>query len=45
MAILVVFWRFLWAKKAKLSLIDFFKTRLPGNSYANDGENKLEVDI
>ena len=36
--ILVVFWRFLWAKVAKLSLIDF------NDPYVNDGQKKLEVD-
>ena len=44
MAILVFFWRFLWAKLAKLSLVDF-KIGLPANHYVNDGQIKLEVDI
>ena len=40
-----VFWSFLWAKMAKLSLVDF-KIGLPINPYVNDGQNKLlEVDI
>ena len=44
MVILVVFWRFLLAKMAKLSPIDFI-IGLHVNSYVNDGQNKLEVDI
>ena len=44
MFILVVFWRFLWAEMAKLSLIDF-KIGLPIHLYVNNGQNKLEVDI
>ena len=44
MAILVFFWRSLWAKMAKLSLIDF-KIGLPVNLYVNEGQNKLEVEI
>ena len=44
MAILVVFWRFLWAKMAKFSLIDF-KIGLPVNLYVSEGRNKLEIDI
>ena len=44
MAFLVIFWRFLWAQMAKLSLIDF-KIGFPVHHYLNEGQNKLEVDI
>ena len=44
MAILVVFWRFLWTKMAKLSPIDF-KISLPTDVNVNEGQNKFEVDI
>ena len=43
-AILVVFWRFLWDKTAKLSLIDF-KIGLPIILKVNDGQNKFELHI
>ena len=44
MAILVIFWRFLWAEMAKLSLIDF-KIGLPIILKVNDGQNKFELHI
>ena len=44
MAILVFFWRFLWAQMAKLSPIHF-KIGLPIILYVNIGQTKFESDI
>ena len=44
MAVLVFFWRFLWAEMAKLSPIDL-KIGLAINLKVNDGQTKFEVDI
>ena len=44
MAILVVFWRFLWAKMAKIAPIDF-KMGFPTNLKVNDGQTKFKINI
>ena len=44
MAILVIFWRFLWTNMAKLSPNDF-KISFLLDVNVNDGQNKFEVDI